>query len=399
MKAKELEQLLRQAKAQIPAPARQEYFRERLLQQIKFQQFNQTYPSLAFLTFREFITNLFLPWRLVESFGMTAVVFLIVASLGVGSAVASQFTAPGETFYGMRVAIERAPLALPGSDATKIQRELTLVKNHQQELAEIMASSDKSEQKSKQFNDVARVLNETIASAQRRVQQISEQPGVNRQLVVNAAANVKTSTSGVKRSLAAASRQMISAAMDSKTKTEIKASSQAIKAAELSALGVLVKLMDDVPAATPTPSLARPENETDNSGIGTTLVILLPDETSVTANDESLAVPDNKLPADQAATTDKNLGSAPDNAEVNVNLKTELNDAINDLETELTGVNIDQPEADDLVLDIDNLLTKQARIKKATELIASARQKLALQKWEEVMGLINQIKLLVNDLQ
>lgn len=374
MKTKDLEQLLRQMKAQIPAPARQEYFRQRLLQQIKFQQFNQPYPSLVFLTFREFITNIFLPWKLVRSFGMAAVVFLVVVSLGVGSAIASRFTSPGETFYGMRVAIERVPLSLPGSTAGKIERELKLVKNQQQELAEIMVSSDKSERKSRQFNQVAKVLNDTIASAQRRVREISQQPGVNHQLVVTVAANVKTSASGVKRSLGAASNQMISAAIDPKTKTEIKASSQAIKAAELSALGVLVKLMDDVTTATPTTDLTIPANETDNGGIGTTLVIVLPDENTVTPSDESLAIPDN-------------------------NLKAELDDAINDLETELASVMSDAPADDDLVLNIDNLLTKQADMNQATELIAQARQKLSLQKWEEVMTLINQIKTLVTNLQ
>lgn len=247
MTEKELKKQLKRLHQLIPEPSqeRMDFLRARLISRIKFERFNQKPQSFYYLTFQDFLRDLLHPWRIAQSFGAVALSLVLMAALGIG-AVSANFAKPGGAFYGVKITMERMPLALPASimsDQAKAEKEMALAQNRQKEIETAVRSQSNNKSKSKKIKAAAVELSRNIESAKERVEQIS-QNNADEQIVIAAANSLKDSIAEIKKSLDAVAQKIKDADIDSNTSDNIKDAMQKASQAELSTLGVLIAAVD-----------------------------------------------------------------------------------------------------------------------------------------------------------
>jgi hypothetical protein len=254
MTNRELKTQLKRLEQALPSLSIEEgnFIRQRLISRIKFYQFNQKPQNFYYLSFKEFVSFLFHPWRVARSFSVVTLGLILVVTLGIGTAVGANFAGPGDALYNLKISLERMPLVLPGpimSEQAKAAREMELAHNRQNEIDSIIINTkDNKQAKSKKIKAAVVELSRNIEAAKARVEKIS-QTG-EQKIVVQAANTLRENVADIKKSLDKVAKIIKDTEIDGNMSKDIDFAVQQASQAELSTLGVLIGAVSEDSAET-----------------------------------------------------------------------------------------------------------------------------------------------------
>jgi len=141
-----------------------------------------------------------------------AVVMLLVLGFTVGSSLvinASFYSLPGQGLYPVKIALEKAQLAITSGDEKQIELKIEFAQKRINEIDKIVAQSDvDSTDKQGQLAAAVKELQKNVASVQQHITKENQSPDPDREKTLRIAISISSETKELSQSLDKASKTL-----------------------------------------------------------------------------------------------------------------------------------------------------------------------------------------------